>query len=220
MTLKEQLELYKRDLVLNIPQMTAVKYSGGKVYYFDRNRILRCDNAESLYGEVHGLSTRYDGSFYIIEPKRLIVGYNGYYNFRIQQMIFHRMRDGDTLNRIYDIVKALKINENREPRRDGVYKYLSRENVSIKFTPENDKYFDYIFVEMNCLSSVTVNDIKQSKNLFDSFVLDKIKSSDRFNKYGISINFLKLGNVVLTADKRLQYTFELKEKLNEICKVD
>lgn len=93
---------------------------------------------------------------------------------------------------------------------------LGIDPIIIETETDNTKYFDFIKVHVHCIShmvygkSVQYQMVKNEVDIIDKMVLDKIKSSKRYNSYGVPINFLKCTSRVLRKDSILEYIFELK----------
>lgn len=106
------------------------------------------------------------------------------------------------VNRIEDINVA----------RDFIIK-VSPPIIGRYYTNKNTKTFDFITIYMSFLDSPNYKEI--IKNNFKSIckiALKRLKSYDRFQKYGIPVNYLKLSDFTILSDKRIELKFELKLK--------
>ena len=65
----------------------------------------------------------------------------------------------------------------------------------------------YLFPTWNDLKQAVVDNRKE----IDRQVLGKIETDYRFKKYGVTLNVLRLSEIVLRNDYSLEYIFELKE---------
>ena len=117
-------------------------------------------------------------------------------------ILSHRVENGDNL------LSAIKVD-------NSFRRYITDPKIRITRVYGNNKKdtFDFIYVDI----SVNVDPserkewvIKYKKELID-IALNKLKEDNKFTKYNIPINFLKIGDIILRRDGILQIIFELKE---------
>lgn len=77
---------------------------------------------------------------------------------------------------------------------------------------KNTKTFDYIRIYVNCCDVKNYKEFaKKHYKQIARCVVDSLKKSKRFLKYGVPVNFLKLTNITILNDKSIEFIFELKD---------
>lgn len=115
------------------------------------------------------------------------------------------------LNYLDDIRKHYQTFNNEEL--DSIL-YRPKVTKIYSSTNSEDRSFDFIDVEIPILSDVDKSSLKKltKKNLklLVRTCLQEIASNHRFISYGVPINYLKIGKIVITNQNILLITFELK----------
>ena len=75
--------------------------------------------------------------------------------------------------------------------------------------------FDFIKITFHCLDDTEPKDIIPYKNKFFRQLFEKLAVHKSFKKFHVPVNILKISNVVLTYQKLLVVTLELKDELLE-----
>lgn len=190
----------------------VVRKANHKLYYFDSKGIYHGVPEEvGLSMNFSNIFFRYDGSFYI-DTSFL---YNLATNNTITVSAISKLKEGDTLEDLDYLICNTKFKHHTKP--SGLDRFITRIEPPIFIrTPENENIntFDFIYVDLNLIvdwNEDKLQYIKKNIKAIDEMVLDKLESNISFKKYGIPINFLKLGRRSLKNNGRLlEYVFELK----------
>lgn len=190
----------------------VVRKANHRLYYFDSKGIYHSVPEEvGLSMNFSNIIYRYDGSFYI-DTSFLsnLVPNNG-----ISVSAISKLKEGDTLEDLDYLLCNTKYKYHTKPI--GLDRFITRIEPPIFIrTPENENIntFDFIYVDLNLIvdwNEDKLQYIKKNIKAIDEMVLDRLESNISFKKYGIPINFLKLGRRSLKNNGRLlEYVFELK----------
>ena len=75
--------------------------------------------------------------------------------------------------------------------------------------------FDFVRVIYSISSEIPqkelIENIKKDYKLIANAAVKRLTTSKQYQHYGVPINFLKISQCTLTADRLLEFTFELKE---------
>lgn len=195
-------------------------------WMYDGENVIMRDKKEYDDGQPYSI---YDDNKYDWgedEWFRELVNANDMYDVR---MACFRMKRDVSIEEFKDLIKHVQIlrEHNRllkshkpTPIHDEIESYrllhyitLSERNIRIeRFSGNNNKNtFDMIKIHARITRKyANVDFIKKHKKEIDEHVLSYLKSCKKFQKFNVSINYLKLTNLVLTKDDILEYTFELK----------
>ena len=110
------------------------------------------------------------------------------------------------------------------PRRDSHFKGLDRDITKVyqpdfrRISGDKKKAFDYIIVDVNIRIGIEDKRTFIHKHWIDiaKYALDKIENSQRFKKYGVPINILKLDKIYRIEENTVELIFELKDELKEV----
>lgn len=134
---------------------------------------------------------------------------------RVVSMSITKLKVGDTIDTFFNYIEETK--ENRIPLPTGIDRFITRIEppaIEREFGNTDKNTFDFIYVDVCIIKSWDTDkkeyiqaNIKEIKRR----VVEKIETSNRFKRYGIPVNFLKLTSITLTRDDVLHFIFELKE---------
>ena len=126
----------------------------------------------------------------------------------------------DNYNNYSDLVKKYLEIEKKRCSKGGIYDniiYPKDKNIEIRreYGNKNINSFDFIIVSFYVLHFKSKNEVieffRENKKELNSIVITAIQNAEKFQKYNIPINFLKLDSIVVTNSLELVYTFSLKE---------
>ena len=126
----------------------------------------------------------------------------------------------DNYNNYSDLVKKYLEIEKKRCSKGGIYDniiYPKDKNIEIRreYGNKNINSFDFIIVSFYVLHFKSKKEVieffKENKKELNSIVITAIQNAEKFQKYNIPINFLKLDSIVVTNSLELVYTFSLKE---------
>lgn len=192
----------------------------GKEYvgYFDENHIYTIDSIENI--EKKNLELKNLLYYYNYFGKTYFIGYyfgfifpnNCERNTVLDKAIYKELNEGDPASKLHEIAERVYLKEGCS------YDEFDRKFHSIErpIIIGDKKHFDYIKISVKCASTVTKEDIVQNKARLDEWVIGKLQKNSSFLKYNVPISILELSNIVLTRDKRLEYTFAVKKELREL----
>jgi len=147
-------------------------------------------------------------------------------NEDLDAYICEQLKEGDFIEKLYDIVKessiVLQCNRKYKHTEPAGYSEFDRlfQSISKPVITGNKKAFDYIKITINCSTTINADKIKEYRQQLDEKVIQSLEKDNTFNKYGIPVSMLEISDLVLTTDKRLVYTFDLKKALRTILKTD
>lgn len=136
---------------------------------------------------------------------------------RCYRTLFNR---SDNYNNYSDLVKKYLEIEKKRCSKGGIYDniiYPKDKNIDIRreYANKNINTFDFIIVSFYVLHFKSKKEVieffKENKKELNSIVITAIQNAEKFQKYNIPINFLKLDSIVVTNSLELVYTFSLKE---------
>lgn len=120
-------------------------------------------------------------------------------------------------------VKAYIEIEKRRCVEGGIYDYLiyPKDNDIIirrEYGNTNAKTFDFINVSIRLVrqdnKKQAIEFYKNNRKELNSIAVTALTDCERFQKFNISINFLKVDNITITNSMELVYTFSLKDIKN------
>ena len=204
--------------------VTRVKKNGLAyiIWYLDENEICQRTTLQKLVEEntslcgLHILKFK-DTVFCYSNSANLLFTPNGVLqrNGHLDKMILKELKVGEHASRLVEIAETIYIRDKQIADYTDFEKKFHRVEKPI-YVGENKKAFDFIKVCITCASYVTKEDVIQYKKELDKWVLVSLECHKQFTCYGIPITALNVTNLVLTRDKRLEYTFEIKKELREI----
>lgn len=205
-----------KDL-MNSLKMTAVRQAYKKIYYFDNNGIYQSIPESKITPDtcktIQNLHFRTDGSIYTGLPYPL--GTSAYSTI-IVIMALSRLQEGESLEKFVELLNTCK--PTIRPKPQGIDAFICKID-SPKFyrSPNNPKKntFDYIYIDVSILSTTAMQDrdayLKEHIQEIRKKVIEKLENSRTFKKYGIPVNFLKVGRTTLKRKSNvLEFVFELK----------
>lgn len=186
----------------------TIRVCGDDVYYFDENAIYTKNTMEDTREETGAKKWRH----------------KSWSSERFNQTVWNkaavRFRVGATLRECIDLFFQTELIS--APLN---YTYLDRlvtriEQPEYEREPENQnlRTFDRIRVQVNLSYTLypTFEELSQAvrrhRKEIDAMVLSQIERDRRFCRFGIPLNFLKLGALTLYG-RTLEYIFEIKEKV-------
>lgn len=134
---------------------------------------------------------------------------------RIVKISITRLEVGDSIDKFFEFIE--KTETNRIPLPTGIDRFITRiEGPSIQREVGNKdtNTFDFIYVDVCIIQSWDSDKkeyIKSNLHEIQKRVVEKIEKSNRFKRYGVPINFLKVTSITLTRDDVLHFIFELKK---------
>lgn len=160
---------------------------------------------------------------YIIEDfyvRKWTSGKSPYGNELLYNKIFRQMKEGDSYERLLDLVKNTVIEKHELPK--GIDRFITKIESPIierETNNPNKNTFDFITVECHILKEENCEGnrmeyIRKHKRKINGKVMASIASSKSFRKYGVSVNVLKLYSLMLVKNS-LVYKFGIKEIKNE-----
>lgn len=179
----------------------------GKIYWFNQDGILECKKYNS---SMEG---------YSIDIYKLMNEF-GVENAILLKKCIAKLNVGDSIDTFEYIISNTKIEKRELPK--GVDRFVTKIGIpNYERFPENKnkKTFDFIRVDVNVLSNVDGRKeyIVKHHDEICNMVLDKIKSSYRFKKFGVPINFLNLEKATfIPRISVIEFLFSLKQIENII----
>lgn len=155
---------------------------------------------------------RYSDSYF--PNTEIFVPINRTRNKMVDTMIFRKLQEGDNVRKLHEIVKTYCYGGPLE----GNFTEFDRlfQRFEKPYIDEIYGEFSYAKIIVNCASTVTVEDVKKYKSKLHQKVLKELEESKEFKKYEIPITILQISNLVLTRDKRLEYTIDVKNELRNL----
>lgn len=197
-----------------------------------RGIVLRCTGPTSYYFNREGIyskTVRFKNDRIPERRREMTIG--DIENIRRIRMVISKLQLGDKISRLYELAKSVNLEQHELPK--GVDRFITSIKIQVeRDTGNNNAHtFDRIRVTCGIISSLEffeeINDddinrqtsieskqmlyINKNKEEIWKRVLDKLKNSKSFNKYGIPLGFLKLVNIVIKGDSSLEMLFELKQ---------
>lgn len=189
----------------------AVRSCAGNYYYFDENGIYRSIKKEEAIDVLNNIYVRLDGSTYYIEDMHILYNMDA----NILRMAAKRLQVGETFEKFKELYETIEMQHHDMPQ--GLDRFITRIGLPefIKSPEYKDRdVFDYIYVDVYIVTEWET-DIKEyiieHQKEIKRRVLDKIQKSKTFQKYGVSMNFLKLSYSTYSRRQHLiRFVFEFK----------
>jgi len=215
-----EVPMYVHGITLTYTPNIAVRYfvkSGVRmVGYFDENLIYRIEplmeiEKKDIILESLIASSVHDNVYFLIDSGVFIPN-KCEKNSILNKKIYKCLKPGDHVERLHELAEKTYLKNTPDYGEFGSKFHSVEAPVFIG----GKKYFDYIKISVNCASTVTKEDIVKNKKELDNWVLQKLQNHRSFLKYKTPITLLEVSNIVLTRDKRVEYTFSLKKELVEL----
>lgn len=200
-----------RDYLL----MRAVYRSKGKVYYFNNDGIYSTIPERELTPSMLKGVVFLESDMFFISTKSSEYGCN---NGRIAIMALVRLHEGEGIERFEELLATCKPAPLNSRKPKGIDAFICRIDAPIFYRSSdnlNANTFDYIYMDVSIVSKNSMKDrdeyLKEHINEIRQKVVEKLKNSGKFKKYGIPINFLRVCRTTLKKRSNvLQFVFELK----------
>ena len=135
-------------------------------------------------------------------------------NLILDRSIISRMKEGEHAERLLELADTVYL---KEPNKVDYTEFDRKfQKIEKPIFLGTQKSFDYIKIYINCSLDITKQDVISHKKALDKWALDHLQTHRSFQKYDIPITALALSNLILTRDKRLEYTFEIKKELRQL----
>lgn len=207
-----KLDPYTRCYLSCAMKKRVLRFTKGKGYYFDDNGVYCSGNADEL--EKLGIRDARRIRYRITRSDLYQPDIDGI-SSRIVMISITRLEVGDTIDKFFEFIETAKTN--RIPLPTGIDRFITRidtPSIEREIGNKDKNTFDFIYVDV-CIIQLWDTDkkeyIKANIQEIKKRVLEKIENSNRFKRYGVPINFLKLTSITLTRDDVLHFIFELKE---------
>lgn len=131
-------------------------------------------------------------------------------NKRMDTMVLDKLQSGEHVSRLHEIVKKCHF---------GIlgpdYNEFDRlfQKIEKPYVEGIDGDFSYAKVIVNCASTITIEDVRTHKTKLDQRVIRTLEKTGEFKKYNLPVTALQVSNLILTRDKRLEYTFDIKKEI-------
>lgn len=203
----------------------AVKWMGTAVYYFDKEGIYRrASSTKALMWGVKGLSKRAPGCVPLYEDwydkgEMLVPNVEPY----LLRNAISKLKEGDNLDKLVLYIeevskKRREIGQQLEEKRlqslDNFITRIERPVFGRESENENDKTFDYIYVDACIAYDWNVDKkqyVKDNLKEIKKRVVNHLANHSSFKKFGVPVNFLRITEITLTKDCLLHFIFELKK---------
>lgn len=195
---------------------TMIGYIDYKGYYrectlreFDKNNVV-----------VQNLLRHHDGDASVLihskDGRRIFVpvGINERdENETLYNKVLYKLQPGDHVSKLHEYASITYLSSSKETKYTELERLFQR--VDRPIFVGNRKYFDYIKIGVDCATSVTKQDVIDNKNYLVDLILEKLQNNIKFRNYGVPVTFLSIATIVLTRDKRVEFTLELKPELRK-----
>lgn len=195
-----------------VPYRT-IRRCKGIEYYFDDDGILKSKNMEYCQDSINLVDT------FSIETENENMFLKGmsfkYINLLALRKAIARLEVGDSIQKFEEIIDNVRI-EHHEKKK-GIERFITKiEKPIFERIPENENKntFDFIRVDINIIKNFEGKRkyIREHHNEICNMVLRKIEKDNRFLKYGIPINFLKIEKATLILRMNIiEFLFSIKE---------
>jgi len=186
------------------------------IWYLDQNQICRKTTIRTLNRQRIKLKNLHQ-TWYACW---LTDEYPPYYpinmdrNLVLDRNILRHLKEGEHISRLTELAGTIYLKRSEFQGYSDFERLFQKIQKPVIMTEDN--CFQYAKIYVNCSISVTIEDIKKHKKELDKWALNTLENHSSFKKLQLPITALALGNLVLTRDKRLEYTFEIKKELREL----
>ena len=195
----------------------VIRKIGKKYIFFNNDGIIETLNqAEIMKSDVINLRVAIDGTLYYSDIETNRFNSTEFINSVLLTMAYCQLKNGDTIEDLKRYYHNSSFTS-KEPLKEIDYFVTRISQPNFIRTPENQNpnTFDYIYVEVN-LAITWKYDKKEyfikNKKAIDKMVINKIEQNQKFKRYNIPVNLLKLARISLKNQRRIvEYVFELKE---------
>lgn len=218
--------MYINGITITDEKNIAVRLTKEKgdymVWYFDEEQIYRKISLSTMIKKNLKIDCirygRYkNGELYahIFQTKEIFKPRKEWRNSLLDTMLFSRLSEGDHATKLIELASITYLKS-----RPGDENYTEFERKFQKIEKPlfigPDNVFDYIKIYVDCSTDITKEDVAKNKKELDRLVLTYLENYRTFRKFNVPITALALSKLVLTKDKRLEYTFEIKKELREL----
>lgn len=193
----------------------VIRLRNKKVGYFDNEGVFReVSEEKAISMDFPELAVLEDGRVYLrkwFTYSTPLKDENG----RILQMAIAILKEGDTIDDLYNYLKILKPKKHTLP--EGLDRFLAKMGRP-EFVREpgnhNTKTFDFIHLDVYIVHVWETNKIQYIKDNLPEIkerVIEHLQKYKSFQRYGVPVGFLKITNITLTHDDALHFIFELKK---------
>lgn len=208
------MKLKDKSQIINI----VLRRKGDDIYYFNNDGIYeKIPISVAFEKKMFDTRQREDGSYYTLGPD-FYHAIDDPSNYNLMTKCITKINVGDSIAKLEEIMKTTELTHHEKPQ--GLDRFITKIEKPI-FECETGNFdtntFDFIRVRACILKHFPerLNYIQKNINGISNKVIEKLKNSSSFRKYGIPISYLKISNIVITNDDTIEYTFELKIATHE-----
>lgn len=201
--------------MLSYKPYKPVRICDSKKYWFNKDGIVESEKYNNK--EIHYMQPNLFEAFNLKEIKEYVPDCPNVYD--LLKRCITRLNVGDSINTLEILLKSITIGKLYLNEIDRFVTKIGKPSYERFPENKNKKTFDFIRVDVNILTN-TIEPKKYIEKNYDeicNMVLEKIKNSNRFNKFGVPINFLKLEKATfIPRISVIEFLFSLKEIENVI----
>lgn len=188
-----------------------------KVYYFDSQGVYRSVTfQEAKKMGLQNVDRLWNDGSYNANAIRMLQDQNlKICNINLLLKVIAMLKEGDTIETFDEYLAGTYIEKHEKP--SGLDRFITKiENLKFVREPSNQSpnTFDFIYIDVNIVkewSEDRLTYIQKHKKKILEKVLEEVEKSKSFQKFGVPINFLKVGRITLRRDSVLEFVLELKE---------
>lgn len=186
------------------------------IYYFDENQIYRKIKLEELRERKESLKNLYNmyhDKCWLLDDVYIFIPNKVTRNLVLDRMLYKQLNLGDHASRLVELAETTYLSRKKNHYSDfeRMFQKIERPIILLE-----DKFFKYAKVSIGCATTIKKEDVIKNKKELDKWVLGHLENYSGFQKHHIPITALALTNLIITKDKRLEYTFEIKKELRQL----
>lgn len=199
--------------MLSYKPYQKIRICGGKEYWFNKIGILESGSRSGQWITSQDLREAFDYDeikVYVHDSRNV---------FSMLRLCISKLSVGDSIDTLESLIKSHTAWMPFPNELDRFITKIEKPNYERLPDNKNKRTFDFIRVDVNVLTNISERNqyIHNHYNEICNMVLQKIESSNRFKKFGIPVNFLRLEKATfIPRISVIEFLFGLEEIENII----